>query len=176
MHASELLKDLFRQMEWADGLVWRTVLSTPSPAGDASIRNRLHHVHLVQRAFLHIWRGEPMDFDGTEHLAGVDLARWGRAYHASARTFVEPITDKRLDSLVHLPWASRATERLGINVTDPRLGDTLMQVASHSTYHRGQVNARIRELRSEPPVADYIAWVWMGRPAASWPRGTEDAG
>jgi uncharacterized damage-inducible protein DinB len=39
----------------------------------------------------------------------------------------------------------------------------------HSTYHRGQVNARLRELGIEPPLTDYIAWIWFGRPEAEWP-------
>jgi len=38
----------------------------------------------------------------------------------------------------------------------------------HSTHHRGQVNARLRELGGEPPLADFIVWLWWGRPAASW--------
>jgi len=57
------------------------------------------------------------------------------------------------------------------DVTDPRFGETLMPVASHSTHHRGQVCARIRELGSEPPLTDFIAWIWSSRPAASWSKG-----
>ena len=48
-----------------------------------------------------------------------------------------------------------------------------MQVALHSTYHRGQINARIRELGGEPPLTDFIAWVWAGKPQPSWPLGAE---
>jgi uncharacterized damage-inducible protein DinB len=50
----------------------------------------------------------------------------------------------------------------------PTLAETMLQVASHSTYHRGQVNARLRELAGEPPLVDYIAWIWFGRPAPEW--------
>jgi len=41
-------------------------------------------------------------------------------------------------------------------------------VALHSLYHRGQVNARLREVGGTPPLVDYIAWLWFGRPAAEW--------
>jgi uncharacterized damage-inducible protein DinB len=39
----------------------------------------------------------------------------------------------------------------------------------HTVYHRGQVNARVRALGGEPPLVDYIAWLWLGRPAPEWP-------
>ena len=38
----------------------------------------------------------------------------------------------------------------------------------HSTYHRGQVNVRLRELGGEPQLVDFIAWVWEGKPRAVW--------
>ena len=47
----------------------------------------------------------------------------------------------------------------------PTLAETALQVAMHSTYHRGQVNARLRQIGGEPPLVDFIAWIWFGRPA-----------
>jgi uncharacterized damage-inducible protein DinB len=49
------------------------------------------------------------------------------------------------------------------------IGETILQVALHSIYHRGQVNARLRALGQEPPLVDYIAWIWLGRPDPKWP-------
>jgi uncharacterized damage-inducible protein DinB len=173
MNASGLLKDLFRHMEWADALVWSVALKTPTLVGDTSLRERLHHVHLVQRAFLHVWRGEQMHFEGTDALRGKSLAKWGREYHSDVRGFLATLEGPQLDDPVHLPWAAQIMERLGTSITDPSLGETLAQVASHSSYHRGQVNARIRELGVEPPLTDFIAWVWSSKPEAAWPSGTE---
>jgi len=45
----------------------------------------------------------------------------------------------------------------------------MYQVIIHSTHHRGQVNSRIRELKGEPPLVDFIVWIWLGKPAAAWP-------
>ena len=42
----------------------------------------------------------------------------------------------------------------------------MLQVALHSMYHRGQINARLRDFGGNPPLVDFIAWVWLGRPAA----------
>ena len=171
MKTGQVLIDLFRHMEWADARVWSTVLPTPGLADDAGLRDRLHHLHLVQRAFLHIWRGETMRFEGAEALRGESLARWGQAYHAEVLPFLSSLDEAQLDRTVQLPWASRVMGRLGRDLTDPSLGETLVQVASHSAYHRGQINARIRELGAEPPLTDFIVWVWSGKPAAAWDLG-----
>jgi uncharacterized damage-inducible protein DinB len=48
------------------------------------------------------------------------------------------------------------------------LGESAWQVFSHTTYHRGQVATRVREIGGEPPTIDYLMWVWSGRPAPSW--------
>jgi len=44
----------------------------------------------------------------------------------------------------------------------------VLQVAMHSSHHRGQVARRLRELGVESPLTDYIAWIWMSRPVADW--------
>jgi uncharacterized damage-inducible protein DinB len=173
MKVSDLLNDLFRHMEWADALVWSAVLPNPALVEDRSVRDRLYHLHLVQRAFLHIWRGEQMQFEGTDALRGVELARWGRAYHADVPQFLATIDGSQFDTAVQLPWASQITGLIGTDLTSPSLGETLLQVGLHSTYHRGQINARIRELGGEPPLTDFIAWVWAGKKLPSWPPGTE---
>jgi uncharacterized damage-inducible protein DinB len=63
-------------------------------------------------------------------------------------------------------------ERLGREPVEPTMGESLFQLTSHGTYHRGQVNSRLRELGAEPPLVDYIAWIWLGRPAPAWPAPT----
>ncbi|MBI4468592.1 MAG: damage-inducible protein DinB [Acidobacteria bacterium] len=173
MNTTGLLQDLFLHMAWADALVWASVLKHPALVNDTLLRERLYHTHLVQRAFLHIWRGEEMHFDGTNTLRGEELAGWGRDYHSDVSRFLGTIKESRLDSPVHLPWASRIMQSLGTELTDPKLGETLMQVSAHSRYHRGQVNTRIRELGVKPPLTDFIAWVWSGKPKPSWPSETE---
>jgi len=41
-------------------------------------------------------------------------------------------------------------------------------VALHSSYHRGQVVRRLRELAVEAPLSDFLAWIWLDRPEADW--------
>ncbi|MGH9902557.1 MAG: DinB family protein, partial [Pyrinomonadaceae bacterium] len=60
-------------------------------------------------------------------------------------------------------------ERIGRAPATTTAGETALQVVLHGTYHRGQVNARLKEVGGVPPLVDYIAWLWLGRPAAEWP-------
>lgn len=69
-----------------------------------------------------------------------------------------------------MPWVPAYEQQLGRTFASPTLAETAFQVTSHSTYHRGQVNTRMRELGGEPPLVDFIAWVWFGKPAAEWLR------
>jgi uncharacterized damage-inducible protein DinB len=168
MEALELLRGLFRHMEWADALVWKAVFGASAATNDSVIRQRLHHLHLVQRAFFQIWRGQTMDFSGTDAFLSDQLATWGREYHRDVAHFLNSLTPVSLDAGVHLPWAAHFASKDGV-LHNPSMGETLMQVTAHSTYHRGQVNARLREVGVEPPLTDFIAWVWNGKPAPAWP-------
>ena len=66
---------------------------------------------------------------------------------------------------IYVPVKRRAT-------LDPKkaqaIAESMLQVALHSQYHRGQINARLRALGGEPPRVDYIIWLWLGRPPADW--------
>jgi S1-C subfamily serine protease len=57
----DILLDLYRHMEWADAEVWTAVLAAENGPGDTKLRGLLYHLHMVQRAFLRTWRGEPRD-------------------------------------------------------------------------------------------------------------------
>lgn len=65
-------------------------------------------------------------------------------------------------------WADRITKILGKPLANVNIADTVLQVALHSSHHRGQVNKRLREIGGEPETVDFIAWGWMGKPHADW--------
>jgi len=77
------------------------------------------------------------------------------------------VSDEDLDKAVDFPWAEQVVERYG-SVGPATLGETVLQVVLRSTHHRGQLAARIRELGGEPPVTDFVAWLWMTRPTPQW--------
>jgi uncharacterized damage-inducible protein DinB len=162
--------ELAAHMEWADALVWSTTLQSGPARADERIRGWLHHIHTVQRAFTAIWNGGQPALVSVASFADLPaMGTWGREAHSHLRSFLLDTDDAALSSPVILPWAGRAIERPE-PVTHPTLAETARQVSMHSTHHRGQVNARLRELGAEPPLVDYIAWIWRGRPAPPWPR------
>jgi uncharacterized damage-inducible protein DinB len=75
---------------------------------------------------------------------------------------------------VVMPWAEEAARQRGMTPRRPTLAETVFQVTSHSTYHRGQVNARLRAVGGEPPLVDYIAWIWFGRPEPAHVRVADE--
>jgi uncharacterized damage-inducible protein DinB len=166
----DLLRQLIRHMEWADAEVWRAVSAYAPAADDTRLKNLLTHLHLVQRLFLILWTKQP--FDPTrpqpEFATLTDLRAWAQTYYPEADRFLEALEESSLKDEVLMPWAKSLETQLGRTVSMPTVGETIQQVASHSTYHRGQINARLREVGGEPPLVDYIAWIWFGRPAPNW--------
>jgi uncharacterized damage-inducible protein DinB len=67
-----------------------------------------------------------------------------------------------------LLWVTMVEAQLGREAEVPTLADTLWQVTMPNAYHRGQVNTRLRELGCEPPLTDFIVWVWRGKPQPAW--------
>ena len=135
---------------------------------DTRLRDSLYHLHVVQRAFLRAWLGEPRDSPYPTFEDTPSLARWGRDYYAQATAFLRSVDDRALAAPFAVPWSSMVEEQLGRPPAESTLGDTALQVAMHSTYHRGQINTRLRELGGEPPLVDFLYWVWAGKPAPEW--------
>jgi uncharacterized damage-inducible protein DinB len=162
----EAIRELFLHMEWADGEVWSAVLACEAARDDVVLRGLLLHLHVVQRAFVAVWKKEPVAFPDPAHFPSIaDLHAWTTSYYAGANAFLEGVEEAALDRQVVMPWAEQLAARLGRMPEAPTLCETMLQVTSHSTYHRGQINARLRSVGGEPPLVDYIAWIWFGRPA-----------
>lgn len=165
----DALCDLVRHMEWADATVWRAALAHPPAAHDERLRNLLLHLHAVQRAFLHVWTSKLVTLptpDGFADLAGVHA--WSRPYHDEMTAFLASLEEASLSRPIEMPWIAEFEQRSGRRFDKPTLAETIFQITSHSTYHRGQVNMRLREVGGEPPLVDFIAWVWFGKPEAEW--------
>jgi uncharacterized damage-inducible protein DinB len=163
------LRELVYHMQWADALVWAAALSNPEAASDLALRGKLFHTHMVQRAFLSVWEaGTPIP-PPSEPPDLLTTFKSAHGYYSDLAAFFSALGEDELERPVVLPWAGRFAQSLGREPATPSLAETILQVAMHSTYHRGQVNARLRELSIDPPLTDYIAWVWFGRPEAQWP-------
>ncbi len=164
------LRELASHMQWADALVWSAVLPHSETADDLALRGKLFHVHMVQHAFLSVWQSGPLTPPPSDPPDLLATFRHARGYYSDLTTFLSALSDDdELERPITLPWAGRFAQRLGHEPATPSLAETILQVTMHSAYHRGQVNTRLRELGVEPPLTDYIAWIWFGRPEAQWP-------
>jgi uncharacterized damage-inducible protein DinB len=159
-----LLRDFYDHQVWADAEHARAIGVHPPARDDPAIRNRLHHIAHVQRAFLWTVADDraPFAFTKPEDFAAFDdLQRYSREYHDAIRTFLSRVSDARLEEPVTIQWFKDPP--LTITVTE-----ALTQCAMHSHYHRGQNATRLRELGGVPPMTDLIVWYWKGRPQPSW--------
>lgn len=157
-------------MEWADAKVFQAAHAAQPDGDDEQLLKTLTHLHHTQFAFYGAWQGEKIDWKALPQLETLAaLEDWVRSIYPGLQAFADQLTSENIQSESVLPWAAYFSKRkLGFTAEATTLGETIYQVAAHSSYHRGQANRRIRELGGEPPTVDYIVWVWAGRPAPDW--------
>lgn len=164
------LKSQYVHMEWADALVWRSVMESPTAATDQYCLDTFMHIHEAQHAFLDAWLVRPLVRRKREEFeTPVAICALGRSFHHGVRAYLGTVAESDLGQPKVLPWARYFGRTLGFEPQDTTLLETLHQLTSHSMHHRGQIIRRLRELGETPPTADYIAWVWSKKPEANWP-------
>jgi uncharacterized damage-inducible protein DinB len=167
MNVSEY-RSLILHMEWADALVWRSVLSVASSGQDGPMRERLHHFHSTQWAYLQVLQGLPLEIPELGSFPDLlSVGRWARQFYRKLPAYADGLDETRLRQPVEFPWAAQVAKRLG-SAGPATVGESILQLVLHTTYHRGQVATRLRESGGEPPLTDFIAWIWMERPAPHW--------
>lgn len=167
MYDPELLRRLGAHMEWADARVWSAILAVDEARDDPRLRDRLRHLHETQQQYLTLWTGRPpRSAESADSLAAV--YEWAQPFYAAARSFLDATGAEAMAETVSGVFAERMQHYLGPPQGTVTLGDTVLQVVSHTTHHRGQVMTRLREIGGEPPLVDYVIWLWTGSPAAAW--------
>jgi uncharacterized damage-inducible protein DinB len=160
---------LFQHMEWADAKVWELVLKFPPADKDPRLKKLLYHISSVQLAFLYVRTKQPLVFPKeTDFLKLLDIAKWGYECYTQNNEYLNSLNESELKNIIEIPWAKRLEKIIGKPPDNTTLAETMLQVTTHTAYHRGQVNARLREIGGEPPMVDFIAWVWLGKPKAVW--------
>jgi len=157
------LDELYQHQEWADAKHWCFFEAHAVALDDKAIRERVLHIHLVQRAFLWVVgpRTSPFQMLKFEDFATMaDLKTNARQYHVEIGQMLKELPPARMEELVEVPWFK---PQLKISVRH-----ALTQCAMHSHYHRGQNATRLRELGGTPPMTDFIVWLRDGKPAACW--------
>jgi uncharacterized damage-inducible protein DinB len=159
---SSYLDELYGHQEWADAEHWRAIEAHPAALADKAIRERLLHIHQVQRGYLWIIGPRTSEFAFKtlqDFPSTVDLKVYARQGLTEMWEALHNTSPGRMEELIEVPWF----KPLKISVRH-----ALTQAAMHSHYHRGQNATRLRELGGEPPMTDFIVWVKNGQPAARW--------
>jgi uncharacterized damage-inducible protein DinB len=166
----DLIRDLYAHMEWADERLWRELLANSRASADDSVLDLLAHLHSTQHAFLDVWKGRDVklrkrgDFSDAAEMAG-----WANRFHVEVRDVLQTINPKQLTATLSIPWARYFRGVLGREPEQVTMAESCVQVAMHTTHHRPQIARHFRALGGNPPIVDYIAWLWLGRPVVVWP-------
>jgi uncharacterized damage-inducible protein DinB len=157
------LQQLIAYEAWADAQYLHVLFIYERVYADEGIRNKLEHIHTVQRIYLAILRGEKVDFASYSQPFPTPeaLAASFREYHAAMREFAAGWTEEWLASPLPIDWFKNHT---------PTKGEAIMQVLLHGQSHRGQNASRMRDLAWKPPMTDFIVWVDKGQPEPDWPH------
>ncbi len=160
---------LLQHLKWADAEVWKKVLALNAPEKDERMTKLLYHLHQVQYAFYFLWSGFPVEIAKPESFTNLNsIAKWGFDYQKKLDEFLQSNKADEKEKLIDIPWSKFLERKTGKKVVPATLQETMFQVALHSTYHRGQINTRLRELGGEPPSVDFIVWIWLNKPNADW--------
>lgn len=151
---SQLLIELYQHQAWADAEHWKVFDAHPNALEDEIIRKRIHHIYQAQKAFLLICQKKVLDRQLLTEIQNMSVLKNKiEANHKEAIEFIKNISDEQLGEMVNIPWFKDPP----VNIT---VEQALMQAAMHSQHHRAQNAARMRELGIEPPLTDYIVWLW----------------
>ena len=127
-------------------------VAEPAPAW-SSVRSTIYHIAVVTEFHLRTLAGDPDDRMPTEaDLATVDDA--ARLLERAYRRFEElrpTLTPERLNTVQTL-------RRRTYTATLPPWA-MLRHIVNHSTYHRGQIAAKLKRFGIEQPATDFFFWV-----------------
>jgi uncharacterized damage-inducible protein DinB len=159
------LRELLAYGSWANGLVFDAAsglseeqLAHSVASSFPSVRGTLAHIVGAEWIWLRRWRGvSPDSFpDWVAHPALDDVKARLAAVEQEREAFVAGLADADLGRVI-----SYRTLR-GQACSDP-LGNLVLHVVNHSTYHRGQVATQLRQLGITPPSTDLIVFLRQPR-------------
>ncbi len=126
-----------------------------------SVRDTLTHLLWAEWIWLRRWKGtspttmfNPADFPDLAALR----AKWAEV-ETELTGFVEQLTDESLAS--RIAYTNTKGER-----REYPLGQLMQHVVNHSSYHRGQITAFLRQLGAEAVATDFLVFMDVKAKAA----------
>jgi uncharacterized damage-inducible protein DinB len=159
----DLLRDLDAYTRWADARIFDVLPADGwmKEVGGSfgTLRNTATHLVSAQWIWISRWRGtspsahlSPEDFPTPDALR----ARADALSRERAGLLAEQSEDSLARPLSYLNLQGKPDAQ--------PLGEILAHMYNHSTYHRGQLAAFLRDLGVKPPSTDYILWIRSGKP------------
>lgn len=151
---TEHIYRLFRHMSWADD---RLIKLLEDIEVDADARREtarlLAHLIAAERVWLlRAMRGDAASVPIWPDWSLGEVVRAARETRAGYEQLLEEVTEDELRRVVEYR-NSKGTE------FHTELGDILIHVAMHGSYHRGQIAAAVRRGGGEPVNTDFITFV-----------------
>jgi uncharacterized damage-inducible protein DinB len=152
------LRTLFAYDSWASDLLLDAVKALPEEAirrdlgtSHQSLLGTMVHVVAAEEQWLSRWKGAPRSkLTGLDQIASLDALRaWWSKVRAERDAYIASLGEADLEREMEMPTTAGATYR-------HRYADMFRHLANHSTYHRGQVAAMLRQLGEKPPSTDLI--------------------
>ncbi len=162
----EDLANLFAYGRWATAKTLESAaaldaeeLGKPIGGSFGSVQGTLAHLYGADWVWLERFHGRsPSALPGAEFLTSVSTIRerW-EPVQRGLREFVEGLSrDRMTEAVSYVNFA-------GQTWTYP-IGEALVHVANHGTYHRGQVATLLRQLGKKAASTDYLRWIDAGSP------------
>jgi uncharacterized damage-inducible protein DinB len=165
---TNIIADLISHMEWADAQIWKVALDIPTLQTDQWMRERLLHFHATQWVYGPIIKGLPYKMPEADEYPDLkSIGLWARRFYKEIAPDLAKLNDAELQRIVEFPWADRLRKHYA-NFGPVSVEESILQLVLHTMHHRSQVAMRLREAGGKPPTIDYIAWIWLGRPAPDW--------
>ena len=166
LYTPEGIAKLFAYNRWAHGKMFESLAPLSSEelnrkigGSFGSIHATLTHVYGADWVWLERWHG------GSPSALPASTDAWSLAHFREKwrpveeghREFVAALTPERLTApLTYVNFA-------GKTLSYP-LGEALVHVANHGTYHRGQVATLLRQMNHSPISTDYVRYLDAGSP------------
>ena len=155
------IRRLFAYSRWANGTMLDSAKPLSSeeflrPIGGSfgSVQATFAHLYGADWVWLERWHGRsPSALPGADELKALDVirSRW-ETVQEGHRAFAETLTPDRMkEPLTYVNFA-------GQTWTYP-LGEALLHVANHGTYHRGQIATLLRQLGHKAASTDYLRYL-----------------
>jgi uncharacterized damage-inducible protein DinB len=157
----ETLRNFFAFGRWANGTILESVApltheeyARPIGGSFGSVQGTLFHLYGADWVWLERLHGRsPRAMPEGDDVATLEaLARKWRDVEAGQDAFIAALTQERLaEPLSYVSFAGESFTR--------HLGDALLHLANHGTYHRGQVATLLRQFGRKATSTDYLRFI-----------------